>query len=81
MLNVDYKHDVGSEVYFLSENKVVTGKVKEVTIKVTRNHYNVQEVLVVCDVQYRRAERADIVKTSINQDLLFSTKDELLKSL
>lgn len=73
MFTVETKYSLGNKVWFISKNKVVGKIVTQVNVKVKPS------VTDACDIII--SYMLDYSSDKINEDLLFSSKEELLKSL
>lgn len=75
METVDYKFKLGIEVWFIYENKIISGFIQGISIfmryKELRISYQVSKYTI----------SGEIISESFLQNKLFSSKEELIKSL
>lgn len=80
-MTINTKYSIGDEVYFLMNNKVLSGKITNLGIAVEANQATSRSEKrsdVNIDIEYVIASDK---KHCVSEDRLFLTKDALLRSL
>ena len=70
-MKIETKFNIGDEVFYMTGNKVKTGEVKSMTIKVYLNMFNEESMIILYQ----------LIDSEVSENILFATKQELLDSL
>ena len=78
-MEIKTKYNIGDKVFFIQENAVHQGFIKEIAVYVSndgysdiqREYYDIKSYEKAIDKEYKK----------VNQSLIYKTKEELLKSL
>ena len=78
-MGIKTKYNIGDKVFFIQENAVHQGFIKEIAVYVSndgysdiqREYYDIKSYEKPIDKEYKK----------VNQSLIYKTKEELLKSL
>lgn len=78
-MGIETKYNIGDKVFFIQENAVHQGFIKEIAVYVSndgysdvqREYYDIKSYEKAIDKEYKK----------VNQSLIYKTKEELLKSL
>lgn len=78
-MGIKTKYNIGDKVFFIQENAVHQGFIKEIAVYVSndgysdiqREYYDIKSYEKAIDKEYKK----------VNQSLIYKTKEELLKSL
>ena len=78
-MEIKTKYNIGDKVFFIQENAVHQGFIKEIAVYVSndgysdiqREYYDIKSYEKAIDKEYKK----------VNQSLIYKTKEELLNSL
>lgn len=78
-MGIKTKYNIGDKVFFIQENAVHQGFIKEIAVYVSndgysdiqREYYDIKSYEKAIDKEYKK----------VNQSLIYKTKEELLNSL
>lgn len=78
-MEIKTKYNIGDKVFFIQENAVHQGFIKEIAVYVSndgysdiqREYYDIKSYEKAIDKEYKK----------VNQSLIYKTKEEFLKSL
>lgn len=79
---IDYKFYINDEVFFMDNNKVVSGKVGKVTIEIDKNVVLGEQTRtrIKYTITYK-PKNSDYQHCSKDEDMLFESKSKLIDSL
>lgn len=81
---LETKFDIGSEVFFLADEKIVQGEVTYIEIKLWKNESDIKSADEVYQVKYSYSNSSGVkseAKITIARDNLFKSIDDLVNNL
>lgn len=81
---LETKFDIGSEVFFLADEKIVQGEVTYIEIKLWKNESDIKSADEVYQVKYNYSNSSGVkseAKITITRDNLFKSIDDLVNNL
>ena len=83
-MRLETKFDIGSEVFFLADEKIVQGEVTYIEIKLWKNESDIKSADEVYQVKYSYSNSSGVkseAKITITRDNLFKSIDDLIGNL
>lgn len=85
MYETKHKHTVDNEVFFMDNNKVVSGTVRKVLIEIDNKMVFggtvCEKTTISYVVSYKRGSNPEIHNCTKNEEMLFESKSKLIDSL